>query len=161
MERGDRLGGGQPHHDPADEARPGRGGDCVEVAEADARGIKGAGDQAVEMLDMGARRDLGHHPAVGPVIVGLGAHQIGQHGVVAAHYRGRGIVAAGLDAEDHGGPPPAVVGPGGALGPARLGAAVRLGAFDALLAERAARAPGRIARLRRLGSSHHLEFRRL
>ena len=52
---------------------------------------------------MGARRDLRHDAAIGRMIVDLRQDDIGQDAAlavgVAAHHRGRGLVAGGFDAE--------------------------------------------------------------
>ena len=61
-------------------------------------------DDGVEHLDMGARRDLRHHAAIGCVLVGLRQHDVGEDLAApvraAPHDRRRGLVAGRLDAED-------------------------------------------------------------
>ena len=64
----------------------------------------GARDQAVEDLDMGACRDLGHDAAERRVALELAEQGLGQHPAPAVDQRYRGLVAAGLDAEHHGRP---------------------------------------------------------
>ena len=60
------------------------------------------GDQAVEVQQMGARRDLRDDAAERPVLVFLRQHQVGEDAAVAGDHRRRRLVAAGLDAEhDH------------------------------------------------------------
>ena len=53
---------------------------------------------------MGARGDLGHHAAIGPVLVELAEHDVGQDFArprrAAAHHGGGGFVAAGFDAQN-------------------------------------------------------------
>ncbi len=52
---------------------------------------------------MGARGDLRHHPAIGTMLVELGAHEIGEDALVAGigHHRRRRLVAARLDTENN------------------------------------------------------------
>ena len=100
MDRGDRLAGHEPDHDRADQAGAGGGGHAVQVGEADAGLLHGAGDEGVQMLDVAAGCDLRHDAAVGRVIGDLGEHEIGQHFALAGHDRGGRLVATRLDAED-------------------------------------------------------------
>ena len=104
VDGGDRLAGHEAHHDRADQAGAGGGGHAVQVGKAHARLIHGAGDEAVEMLDVAARRNLRHDAAVGRMVGALGEHEVGQHAALAGHDRGRRFVAARLDAEDDHGP---------------------------------------------------------
>src|SRR5579872_2336256 len=61
----------------------------------------------VEVADMGARRELGHHTAIRRVLVELAAHDIGEDAALAGGRavrdalddRRRGLVATGLDAQ--------------------------------------------------------------
>ncbi len=97
----DRLGLHDADEDAADEARPGGRGDAGEIAHADAGLGQRAGDDAVEMVEMGARRDLRHDAAIGAMLGQLGEHDVGADALAGvAHHRRRGLVAAGLDAED-------------------------------------------------------------
>ncbi len=66
---------GQPHNDTADEARPRRRGDPVEVRQFDPGTGEGKLHEPVDDFDMGARRDLRHHPAVSGVLGDL-AHDL-------------------------------------------------------------------------------------
>ena len=103
VDGGNRLAGHEAHHDRADQAGAGGGGHAVEIGEAHARLIHGAGDEAVEMLDVAARRDLRHDAAVGRMVGALGEHEVGQHAALPGHDRSRRLVAARLDAkDDHG-----------------------------------------------------------
>jgi len=54
-----------------------------------------------EDLDMGARRDLGHHAAERRMAVLLAEQRLAQHPAPAVDHGDRGLVAAGLDAEHH------------------------------------------------------------
>ena len=99
-----RLGGGEPDDDPADQAGAGRRRDAVELPQADVGVDHRLGDDVVDDLDMGARRDLRHHAAIGGVLVRLRQHDVGQDFaapvIVALHDGSGGFVARGLDAED-------------------------------------------------------------
>src|SRR3546814_3830989 len=53
-----RSGGGQADHHAADQAGSGGDGDGVEIGQGDPGGGQALGDQAVEMLDMGAAGDF-------------------------------------------------------------------------------------------------------
>jgi hypothetical protein len=66
--QGDRLARRQPDHHPAHQARPGGGRDPVEGVETQPGLGHGAADDGVDHLDMGARGDLRHHPAIGGVV---------------------------------------------------------------------------------------------
>src|SRR5262249_18576726 len=87
----------------ADPPGPGGGGGGVGVGEAPPRARHRLGDDEVERLDMGARRDLRHHPAEGGVLVDLGEHDVGQNpaGPLRGplHHRRGGLVAGRFDAE--------------------------------------------------------------
>ena len=104
VDGGDHLAGHEAHHDRADQAGAGGGGHTVEVGEAHARLVHRTGDQAVEMLDVAARRNLRHDAAVGRVVGALGEHEVRQHAALPGHDRSRRLVAARLDAKDDHGP---------------------------------------------------------
>ncbi len=65
--------------------------------------LHGLSDDAVEQVDMGARRDLRHHAAETGVLVDLRVHDIGQDPAAAValalDHGGRGFVAGGLDTQ--------------------------------------------------------------
>ena len=65
VDGGDRLRHHHADDHPADQPRPGGGGDAVEVRETEAGLRHGVRDQPVQVLEVGARRDLGHHAAEG------------------------------------------------------------------------------------------------
>ena len=96
----DRLGRHHPDDDAADEAGPaGRRHRRRDRRTRSRRGER-AGDHPVEMIEMGARRDLRHHAAIGSMLRQLRQDDIGadaRFGV--AHHRRRGLVAARLDAQ--------------------------------------------------------------
>jgi hypothetical protein len=94
----------QADHHAADQAGAGRGGDAVQVLERQARGAHGLGGDGVDGFHVGAGGDLGHHAAERGMLLELRADDRGQHADRpvrrAAHDRGRGLVAAGLQAKD-------------------------------------------------------------
>ena len=102
--QGDGLGGGDADDQPADQARACRRGDAVDLLPAKARLGERLGDETIEQLNMGARRDLRHHAAELGMQRKLRPHQIGKQDAfaarLAAHQGGGGLVAARLDAED-------------------------------------------------------------
>ena len=67
----DGLGRGQADDDAADQARPGGSGDAVQRLEPHLRFGHGLGDDDIERLDMGARRNLRHHAAECGVLIDL------------------------------------------------------------------------------------------
>jgi hypothetical protein len=97
------LRGNQTDHDAADQARSGSRRYGVHVGKGEARFVKRLDDHTVQQLDMGAGGDFRDHAPVGPMGRGLAEHHVGQDrarsGRDAAHDRGRGLVAAGFDAE--------------------------------------------------------------
>ena len=98
--KGDRLARHDAHHHPADQPGPAGRRDAVEIAVADAGALHRRRDQAVQRVQMAARRDLGHDAAIGAVLVELAQHQVGMHRAVVADHRGRGLVAGGLDSQN-------------------------------------------------------------
>jgi hypothetical protein len=97
------LGGDEPHQQPADQPRPRRHGDAVEVGEAGLGPFEGPGHQTVQHLHMGAGGDLGHDPAIGGVLGDLAQHLVradrGHPLGIDRDHRRRGLVAGRLDAE--------------------------------------------------------------
>jgi hypothetical protein len=104
------------HHAPH-QARARGGRHAGETIVAHARLGQGGFGDGLDGLHMGARGDLRHHAPIGRMGGHLAAHDGRQHlraaVGVAAHHRGGGLVAAGLDAEDGlaGGHPVAGNGP--------------------------------------------------
>jgi hypothetical protein len=99
----DRLCGGEPDDDAADQPGAGRGRDAVERREGKLGLDHRLGDHEVEHLHVGARGNLWHDAAVARVLR-LRQHHVGEDlagaVLVAPHDRGRGLVARRLDAED-------------------------------------------------------------
>ncbi len=67
----DGLGGHHADDHAADRGPAARGGDAVEIGEAQPGLRQGAGDQPVEMVEMGTRGHFRHDPAIGPVNIDL------------------------------------------------------------------------------------------
>ena len=111
VDRDERLAGGpgdalrrhRADDQPADQPGPGGAATASISPSADAGLAERAADQSVEMVEMRPRRDLGHHAAIGRVLGELRLDQIGADPRPArapGDHRDRGLVAAGLDAED-------------------------------------------------------------
>ena len=97
---GDRLAGHRADDDAADQPRPGGRRHPVERIEADPGILHGPRDHPVDRLQMRARGDLRHHPAIVAMGVELVAHHIGEDRAPVVDHRRRGLVAARLDPED-------------------------------------------------------------
>ena len=99
----DRFGRGETDDHAADQAGTGGGGDRRKLRKADAGFLHRAVDDAVEHVDMGARRDLRHHAAEPGVLLGLRADDVGQNApgavALALDHGGCGFIAGGLDAQ--------------------------------------------------------------
>ena len=100
--QGRRLAEAEAHHDPADQARPGRRRDPVQSVIAHVRlGHRAAGDIG-DHLHMAAGGDFRHHPAIGRMVVDLAVDHRGQDLGPAsgkANHRGCGFVAAGFQTQ--------------------------------------------------------------
>ncbi len=99
----DRLPRDHANDQPADQAWPRCRCHAVDRIESEGGLGQRLDDRRVEQLDMGARGDLRHHPAIDGVKVELRAHHARQDGAAAVglepHEGGCGLVAARLDAE--------------------------------------------------------------
>ena len=100
-----RLGGDQPDHHSTDQPRPRGRRNGVHVGKVQPRIGERCGDQRGDLLDMRARRDFGHYPAVGAVRFVLRGDVLGQDpafegGRGAIDDRRRGLVAARFYPED-------------------------------------------------------------
>ena len=99
----DGLAHGDADDQPADQAGTGGRGYPVDRLEAEPGFGERLADGRVEQLDMGARGDLRHHPAIGRMQIELRAHHARQDLAPSvrrqAHDCRRGLVAARLDAE--------------------------------------------------------------
>ena len=95
---------GQPHHHPADETRPGRRGDPVEIRHVDPGPVERKLDEPVDDFDMGARRDLRHHPAIGRVLGDLAHDLVRENFARSTRLQlddgGGGFVAGGFNPEN-------------------------------------------------------------
>jgi hypothetical protein len=95
-----RLGVGQPDEQRADEARPLRHGHAVNLLPADARALERLRDHQADLVEVLARGDLGHDPAVLLVQVNLRRDDRREHLPPVAH-DGRGrLVARAFDSEN-------------------------------------------------------------
>jgi len=70
------LGRGDADQQAADQAWTRGDRDRVDIGELQLRSGKGPGDDLIERLDMVARRNLGHHPAIGRVQRDLRQHLV-------------------------------------------------------------------------------------
>jgi len=100
----DCLAGHQPNQKAADQSGTSRCSNGVDVGELHLRPRQCLLDQAVERIDMGARRDFRHDAAIGAVLVELAQDHVGLDPAgagIEAGNDGRGrLVTAGLDAEN-------------------------------------------------------------
>ena len=100
----DRLGGDDADDEPADQAWPCCRRDAIDLIERKPRLVERLKDRGIEQLDMGARRDLRHHPAIDLVQVELRAHHVRQDLAAPVglepNQGGSRLVAARLDAEN-------------------------------------------------------------
>ena len=94
----------QPDEHAADEARTRRGRHAVQVPGRDFGPLERAGDEQVDDLDMGARRNLGHDAAERRMRGDLAHHLVGQNFACAVgpqpHHRRRSLVAGRLNAKN-------------------------------------------------------------
>ena len=95
-----RLGGDQPHHHAANQARPGGGRDGVDIVQGEARIGQRPLDQRGKLFGMRARGDLRHHAAIGAVLVLLRGDALGENVAARIDDRSRRFVAARFDAKD-------------------------------------------------------------
>ena len=100
----DRLARHQPDDEPTDQPRPACRSDRIDILQRAPGTQKRFGNQAVQRLHMGARRDLRHHAAIGAVLLELAQHDFTENlalSVRIAHDDGSGgLVAARFDAEN-------------------------------------------------------------
>ena len=101
---GERLRRREADEQRADQARPARDGDGLDVVEGGAALLERLGEHRADELEVPARGDLGHDAAVARVQLGLRGDDVGAHLAVPRDERDRGLVAGGLDPEDHADP---------------------------------------------------------
>ena len=98
----DRLRRRRADHDPADQARPGRRRDRVQVLEADAGLVHRPTHKPLDVIEVGARGDLGHHAAEWAMLVHLRKDDVRQNLALVGHQPDGGFVATGLESQyDH------------------------------------------------------------
>ena len=78
MCEGQRLGGHDPHHHAADQARPARRGDAVEIRQAEPCLVERLRDQPVDPFEVRTRGDLGHDAAEAAMLCELAVDGIGK-----------------------------------------------------------------------------------
>ncbi len=96
----DALGRRDPDQQRADEPRALRDGHQLHDAQRGAGAPQRVVDDVVDQLEVVARGDLGHDAAVAVVDALRGDH-VGRDRPVATHERRAGVVAAGLQRQDH------------------------------------------------------------
>jgi hypothetical protein len=95
----ERLAGGDPDEQRAHQAGPLRHGDRLDRLHA-ARLRHGLRDHVPDVLEVRARRELGHDAAVRRVRGDLGGDDVREDDAVLVHHGGRRLVAARFDPED-------------------------------------------------------------
>ena len=98
---GQGLCGRDPDEQGADEARSLGDGDPVDVVERGSRVFERAPHGGEQKLEMVARGDLRDDAAVPRVQLGLRRDDVREQPAVVGDERGRGLVAGGLQAQDH------------------------------------------------------------
>ncbi len=98
---GQGLGRREPDEQGADQAGALRHGDGVDIGERRIRLAERGLDDGHDQLEVAPRGDLGHDAAEARVQVGLRRANCAVDGAVPAHDGGAGVVAGGLDREDH------------------------------------------------------------
>ena len=98
---GQGLGGREPDEQCADQSRSLRDRHGIEIAQRRPRVGERGLDDGDDELEVAPRRDLGHDAAEARVQVGLRRADRRPHVAVPRHDRRAGVVARGLDGEDH------------------------------------------------------------
>ena len=93
---GDRLRGGDPDEQGADQARPGRDADQAHILEGDFGLPQRLAHNGHHELEMPPRGDLRHDPAVLCVQVGLRGDDVRENPAVRRDYRRSRLVAGSL-----------------------------------------------------------------
>ena len=99
---GDRLRGGDADEQGADQTGAGGHADEPHVVEPDPCLLQRIAHDGRDQLEVAARRDLRHDAAVTRVQVGLRGDDVGEDVAVRCDDGRGGLVAGGLEAEDHG-----------------------------------------------------------
>ena len=95
-----RLAGDEPHHHAADQPRPCRRRDRIDLIQSQPGILERRRDQRLQRLDVRARRDFGHHAPEGRMRRLLPCQPVAEHLPIAGDERGGGFVARGFEAED-------------------------------------------------------------
>ncbi len=94
------LGRRDPDGERPDEPGPARDRDPVDAVEPDARAFERLVDHRAQALQVPARRQLRHDPAVARVQIHLRCDDVRPQVLQTVEHRGGGFVAGGLDPED-------------------------------------------------------------
>ena len=94
----DRLGGGEPDEQRADQARARGDADRADVPEVGAGLPERLAHDRRDELEVAPRSDLRHHASVARVQVGLRRDDVGEDAAVLGDERGSRLVTGGLDA---------------------------------------------------------------
>ena len=102
----DGLGHGETNDDAAQQTRSGSRGNAIEFRKPQARLRHGLSHQAIEVIDMGARRNFRDNAAIGRMIFQLRQHDVGEDQRAAvrppSHHCGSRLVTRGFDTENVG-----------------------------------------------------------
>jgi len=99
---GDRLARHQTDHDTADQAGPCCRSDPRQISERHLRLVHRLFDDAVEILHVGARRDLRDHAPVGSMLVELRQDDIREDFALAVDHGGGRLITTRFDSQyDH------------------------------------------------------------
>ncbi len=96
----ERLARYQPDHHPADQPRTGGGGDRIDLVERHPGFSQSGFGQWNQRLDMRARGDFRHHPAIGTMRGFLPRQFMRKDAPVRGDQSSRGFVAGGFEAKD-------------------------------------------------------------
>jgi hypothetical protein len=91
---GQCLGADQTDHNAADQARPGGGGNRIEIGESDSGFVQHRLDHRREFFGMGARGNFRNHAAIRRVLFILRSDPLGENLAFAGDQRRRSLVAA-------------------------------------------------------------------
>jgi hypothetical protein len=97
----ERLRRREPDEERADQPRPSLDSDALDVRQLGERLAERLADHRCHELEVSARRDLGHDAPVRCMQLRLGRHHVCQDRALRVDDRGGGLVAGGLEGEDH------------------------------------------------------------
>ena len=97
---GQRLGADKAHHHAADQPRPGGRSNGVHIIKAKPCIGHHPFEHGGKPFGVRARRDFGHHPAIGRVFGFLAGDALRHDGAICAHQRHGGFIAARLNPQN-------------------------------------------------------------